>query len=322
MAPILPPGTWRHRAARVAALACALATASCQGRAPRESPTDKAEEGHAAKPGLADGPVVAEIDLARGAPEARGSSLFGPSARRSHVDLVRALRALAEDADHGGGLAPAKGVFVRLGTAGIGLSRAQEIGALLGQIRKHRPVVCHADEYDNTTILLAAKGCSRVWVSPAGGVESIGIAAQLLYANRLLERLHVAVDFLQVGKYKGAQEPYTRNGPSPEARASLESALRGMRAGWLADIAEGRPRPNIADLVEDGPYAPEEARTLGLVDAVGYADDARDDARKLSGVERVASRFGDGEGPPGASRGLVGPIGVQGHRILGCIRNL
>jgi protease-4 len=293
-----------RRAAGLAAVSCALLAVGCEGRSPRQAPS--VESARTVKPSLLDGPIVAEIDLAHGVPEARGSSLFGPPARRSHVDLVRSLRALAEDRE--GALSPAKGVFVRFGTAEIGLARAQEIGALLGEVRKHKPVVCHADEYANSTILVASKGCSRIWVSPAGGVESIGIAAQLLYANRLLERLHVAVDFLQVGKYKGAQEPYTRNGPSPEARESLESALRGMRAGWLADIAEGRAKPGVADLVEDGPYAPEDARALGLVDAVGYADDARDDARKLSGAERIASRFGGGEGPPGASRGLIGVL--------------
>ena len=293
-----------RRAACLTVLAGALGATSCQGRAPRES--HAAAVGSTARASVVDGPTVAEIDLARGVPEARSSSLFGSPTHRSHVDLVRALRALAEDRE--GSLSPAKGVFVRLGTSGIGLARAQEIGALLGEVRKHKPVVCHADEYDNTTMLLAAKGCSRLWVSPAGGVESIGIAAQLLYANRLLERLHIAVDFLQVGKYKGAQEPYTRNGPSPEARESLESALRGMRAGWLADIADGRGKPGIADLVEDGPYAPEAARALGIVDAVGYADDARDDARKLAGAEHIASRFGGGEGAPAASRGLVGVL--------------
>jgi protease-4 len=302
-------GASGRRLARLTGLAltgalAAPAVTGCEGRAPRQSST--AETPRAAKASLLDGPVVAEIDLGHGVPEARSTSLFGAPSRRSHIDLVRALRALAEDRE--GASSPTKGVLVRLGTAEIGLARAQEIGALLGEVRKHKPVVCHADEYANSTLLIAAKGCSRIWVSPAGGVESIGIAAQLLYANSLLQKLHVAVDFLQVGKYKGAEEPYTRDGPSPEARASLESALGGMRAGWLADIAEGRAKPGIADLVEDGPYAPEDARALGIVDAVGYPDDAREDAQKLSGTERTTSRFGGGEGPPGASRGLVGML--------------
>ncbi|MFT3767904.1 MAG: S49 family peptidase [Minicystis sp.] len=151
-------------------------------------------------------------------------------------------------------------------------------------------------------------GARRFWVSPAGGVETIGIAAQMLYANSLLEKLHVGVDFLQVGKYKGAQEPFTRDGPSPEARESLESALRGMRAGWLADIAEGRGKLSAAGAVEDGPFAPQEAKARGLVDEVGYADDAREDVKKLTGAERLVSRFGGGEGQRGGGGSLAGVL--------------
>jgi protease-4 len=245
---------------------------------------------------------VVEVDLSRGVPEARSTSLFGPSSRRSYVDLVRTLRAVAEGGKSG--LGSAKGVLVRLGTASIGLARAEEIGALLETIRRGRPVVCHADEYSNATVMLAARGCTRVWVSPAGGVETVGIAAQLLFANRLLERLHVGVDFLQVGKYKGAEEPYTRNGPSPEARASLEGTLRGLREAWLSHVAEGRGRLSAADAAEDGPFGPDGALGRGLVDAVGYLDEARDEAKKLAGAERIATRFGDGEAS-GNGRGLT-----------------
>lgn len=301
------PRSSASRWPRAIALAtlCA-ASASCEGRAPRAGNVG-------AKSGTAtplDGPSIAEIDLTRGVPESRSTSLLGSTSRRSHVDLVRALRALGEDTS--------KGVFVRLGTASTGLSRAQEIGRLLGAIRKDRPVVCHADEYDNATMLLAARGCTRIWVSPAGGVETVGIAAQMLYANRLLSRFHVGVDFLQIGKYKGAQEPYTRDGPSPEARASLQGALRGMRAGWLADIGEGRGKPEVAELAEDGPYAPIEARSKGLVDEVGYVDDAREDIKKLAGVERITSRFGGGERARGSSGGLASVLrAIAGSSHIG-----
>lgn len=253
--------------------------------------------------GSKSGPVIAELDLTRGIPEARVGSVIGASSRRSHADLVRQLRGLADEQE-----SSTKAILVRLGSATIGLARAQEVGALLAQARRRMPVVCHADELDNASTLLTARGCSRIWISPAGSVDSIGLAAQLVFGGRLLERLHVTADFLQIGKYKGAEEPFTRNGPSPEARASLESALRGMRAGWLEDIRAGRAKDSIAERVEDGPFSSNEARAVGLVDEVGYADDARYDVMKLAGVDRVVTRFGGGESSRGSSRGLVGVL--------------
>src|SRR6202012_3807150 len=100
--------------------------------------------------------------------------------------------------------------------------------------------------------------------------------------------------------------PSTRGGPSPEARASLEGTLRGLRDAWLAHVAEGRGKLSAADAVEDGPFGPADALARGLVDAVGYADEASDDVKQLAGAERVVSRFGGGEGGGvGGGRGLA-----------------
>src|SRR5436190_1386122 len=111
--------------------------------------------------------------------------------------------------------------------------------------------------------MAAARGCSSIYVSPAGEVETVGIAAQMLYMRRLLaDELHLSIDMLQVGKFKGAEEPLTRDGPSPEARASLTGVLVDMRAAWMETITKARPRPSIGDAIEDGPYSPPRAKDI------------------------------------------------------------
>ncbi len=275
------------------AIAAAVGAGGCEGR-----PRTVKEEEERPRPMPIDVPALAELDLTKGLPEATTPSLFGPGRQRTHLDLVRVLDGMK-------GSDATKGVFVRLGTTRLGLGRAHEAGRMLAEIRAKVPVVCHADDYNNTTLLLAALGCSKIYLSPAGSVDSVGIAAQLLFGKSLLEKLHVDVDFLQVGKFKGASEPFTRDGPSPEARESLERALKGMRAAWLEAIQRGRGKSGIAELAEDGPFAAEEAKQKGLIDEVGYADEAREDAKKLASADRIAMRFGAGEGPPPVSRGMV-----------------
>ncbi|MRG97673.1 signal peptide peptidase SppA [Polyangium spumosum] len=250
------------------------------------------------------GPAVVEIDLSRGAPESSQGGLFGSPRGRTHADLVQVIGA-ANERD------TTKGFFVRLGATNLGLARASEIGRMLGAIRKaKKPVVCHADDLGNATLLLASVGCDRIWVSPAGGVETVGIAAELVFGHRLLEKLHVEVNFLQVGKYKGAEEPFTRDSASPEARQSIEGALRGLRSAWLSAIAEGRGKPELADVVELGPFPPDEAKAKGLVDEVGYADDAREEAKKLASAERMSVRFGGGASQEPVSGGIIDVIRV------------
>ena len=144
-------------------------------------------------------------------------------------------------------------------------------------------------------MMLAARGCSKIWISPAGGVSTVGIAAQMLYFHRLLaDELHVTIDILQVGKFKGAEEPLTRDGPSPEARASLTGVLSDFRTAWIDTTTTGRPKPNLGDLLEDGPYSPAKAKELGLVDEVGYPFDALAALKKDTEAVREELEFGAG----------------------------
>ncbi|WP_437334756.1 S49 family peptidase [Sorangium sp. So ce394] len=287
------------------ALAAAASMAGCTGRE-RSAPLP------APAAGRLDEPAVIEIDLSRGLPESASASLFGPPSGRTHAQLVRSLRELAHAES-------AKGVLVRLGSARLAFARAHEIGRILGDVRKAgRPVVCHADEYNNATMLLAAAACSKLWLSPAGQVDTVGIAAQLMFAKGLLDRLNVDVDFLQVGKFKGASEPFTREGASPEARQSLQSALGGLREAWLSGIVEGRGKQELREAVEDGPFAPEEAKARGLVDELGDVEAALEDAKKLAGTELSVPRFGGAPRDPSLSRSLVDVFrSISGASTLG-----
>jgi protease IV len=196
-----------------------LGSVGCDGR----SKTGPTSGSNAAAPRR--GPEIAVVDLSEGVPEVEAPGFLGVPVHRASFDhLVRALGDIAQDKD-------VRGIFVRFGGAQLGIARAQEIGDLLEPIRTGgKPIFCHADAFTNATLFAAARGCSKIWASPAGEVEAIGIAAQVVYFHKLLaDELHVTVDFLQVGKFKGAEESFTRDGPSDEARASLEGTLADLR---------------------------------------------------------------------------------------------
>jgi protease-4 len=258
----------------------ALWLGGCEGR-PRQldeaEPTASAAEDH-----------VAELDLRGGVPEEATVSLFAPARPQSHADFVLAMRKIPDETR-------VKGVFVRLGNS-IGFARAEEIGRQLGQLRKNGlPVVCHAHGYSNSTAMVAAQACDEIWLSPAGSVDTIGIAAQLIFGRALLDRLDVKVDFLQVGKFKGAEEPFTRTGASQEARQSLQRALGGVRAAWVDAVEAGRGKSAAELGLEDGPLGAAEAKKRGFIDEVGFERDARKRAIERAGVSGKVDYFGGGE---------------------------
>lgn len=268
-------------------LAVPLALGACEGR-PREASDKKATASPAVPKNV---PHVAVLDVSAALPEQEESGFLGLSSpkRRSYWDFLSTVESISNDKN-------VKGVFVRFGGATLGSARAEEMGEVLHALRKKGlPVHCHAEGLGNTSMMAAAQACSRITISPAGDVDTVGIAAQIVYLRKLLvEELKLSVDVLQVGKFKGAEEPLTRDGPSDEARASLEGVLADLRATWRETTREGRGKDGIADAVEDGPFSPKAAVARGLVDAVGYSDDALRELEKAAGVEKHRARFGGG----------------------------
>jgi protease-4 len=272
----------------VAGCVALAALAGCEGR-PRNGETSTADGGVSEPPPKRSGPAIAVLDLSHGVPEIESSGLFGAVGRKKSFDEL--LNAIQEVEEH----KTAPGVLVKFGASSIGAARSQEIGDRLAKLREKKKVYCHGDGFSNATMMAAARGCSSIYLSPAGGVETIGIAAQILYMRRLIaEELHFSIDFLQVGKFKGAEEPITRDGPSPEARQSLTGVLVDMRASWIETVTHGRTKEGIADALEDGPYSPSRAKELGLVDEIGYADEANAAVKKETGAGRDQVVFGPG----------------------------
>lgn len=290
------PYRFRARSPLLCAAIAACSAAACEGRVPEGASSAKTE---AEAPASLSGPAIIELDLRGGIAEAPSTGLFSGGRRGTFTELIDTLREV-KTSDN------TAGMFVRFGAGRMGFARAHEIGRMLSEIRaKEKPIVCHADDYDNAAYLAASLGCSSVWVSPAGGVDTVGIAAQLLFAKSFLAKYKVDVDYLQIGKYKGAEEPFTRDAPSPEARSSLETALRGVRKAWLAAIAQGRGAKVAESAIEDGPYSPEEAKAKGLIDSIGFLEDARDEVKKTASASRFRTRFGGRDEPPSLGRGIA-----------------
>lgn len=261
------------------------ALAACDGRPRHVDEVTESNEG-----GSLLAPHVAELDLRDGATEAGSSSLLGGSGANGFAELTAKIDELSTNG-------ATRGVFVRLGGAAFAMARAEEFARIMGPLRQSMPVVCHADGYGNASLLAVAGACSEVWLTPAGTVEAVGLAAQLVFARALFDKLGVKVDFMQEGRFKGAEEPFTRDEPSPDARSSLEAALGGIRRAWLDGIERGRGATAESLRLEDGPYTANDARDLKLVDKLGFEAEARDRTLELAGVKTRGVVFGRGNEP-------------------------
>ena len=261
-----------------------LVIAGCNARARH----GEANAGRDSTP-KADEARLLELDLTSGAPEGIDSSALSlghTPAAQTYTGLVRIITRAASDDK-------VRGVFIRLGEASFDLAESEELSGLLRKVvSKGKPVVCHANSLGNASALLTARGCSQVWLTPAGEVSTIGIAAQMVYFHGIFEKLKVDVDFLHMGKFKSGAEPMTREGPSEEARTSLVETLAAIRGAWLDESNESRKSDALRDALEHGPWSAGEAVEHHLVDEVGFEPDALEAAKKAAKVSAIEVSFG------------------------------
>ena len=279
---------WSNLATLALLITVAYGVGSCR---PRSGNPSKAESSSSGGWGA---DKILEFNLSAGTTESRASSGFVPvPAKATFTGLVRALEKARQDQDK-------KGIFVRFGSASFNYAQAEELGRLFGELRQQGiPVVCHADGLVRENTWIAHRGCTRLWLSPAGDANLVGIAAQVMFMKDAMGKLDAKADFVHVGKYKSAPESLTRTEPSQAARESITGVLKSVRQSWLKSAKKSRKLGDVEKKLEFGPWSAKEAKKLSLVDELGYLSDALADIKKRANTKRIKTVYGPRSTPKG-----------------------
>ncbi|MGC8560933.1 MAG: signal peptide peptidase SppA [Phycisphaerae bacterium] len=133
------------------------------------------------------------------------------------------------------------GLFFDLHGFALTLTQAQELGQLITQARKaHKPVWFYSTNYSENTYLLAAHA-NCILMSPQGNIFIPGASLQLMFFRGLLQKLHIHANMIQIGKYKGAEEPFTRYSASKAFSSQVEGLVNGWYSQIVDTIADHRP---------------------------------------------------------------------------------
>jgi protease-4 len=255
-----------HPRARALAV-CLLALAGCDAQG--------------ALPEAPQGPDARELRIELLPKESAEESLFGTGA--THHALLERLRELEQDGD-------VRGVLVRMGPLEGSFARAGELSAALAGLRAaKKPVHCYFENGDNASYFVLARACDRISMAPGGILDLVGIGSELMYAADLLKTLGLRADLIQVGRFKGAADTFTRSSMPPEVRETTEALVSDLHQAIVSAVAEGRKLEAAAVQagIDAGPLTAEQARARGLVDDVGFDDEARLHLREAAKVEEV-----------------------------------
>ncbi len=229
-----------------------------------------------------DEPVVRELRLLQAFPDGAEHDPFAPPQPTLHDVLERIWEATDDER--------VKGLFVRVGPLQGAWGSVGDLVEALGGFRaENRPVHCHFESADNVGYILLASSCDRISMTPAGTLDLIGPAAVMIYARALLEKVGVEAEILHMGRYKGAGDMFIRNDMPPEAKQSMDAILDDLQ-GALVDATKSRTEGDekrARTLIDQGPYGSAAAVEAGLVDAVGFLREAREEIKTAAAVETV-----------------------------------
>lgn len=201
------------------------------------------------------------------------------------------------------------GLFATIGNAKLGMGRAQEVRDAVTRFRASgKPAVLFAEtmgEFGNGTLdYYLASAFGQVWLQPSGDVGLTGFMAESPFLRGTLDLLGIQPQFAGRKEYKTAIETFTEKGFTPANAETLNALLDAWTNQVVEGIAAGRklPADKVRALYGKGPFLSAEALSAGLVDKLGYRDDAwaaaSGDGAKPDEVDvaRYAARAPSGHG--------------------------
>ena len=132
-----------------------------------------------------------------------------------------------------------------------------------------------------------AQAGDTIVAHPSGITGSIGVLAMKLNVKGLMDKVGVEGEMVKSGRWKDFWSPFRP--ATPEEKQMMQQVIDSYYRGFVDVVALGR-KMNTQEVrkVADGRiYTATQAKDLGLVDSLGYLDDAVKIAQKQAGLEEA-----------------------------------
>lgn len=143
-----------------------------------------------------------------------------------------------------------------------------------------------------------ATGFDEVWLGESGDVGLVGVTAQAVFVRGSLDKVGIEPQIGQRYEYKSAADTFLRSSMSQAHREMATRLVESAMETLVADVAQSRGlEPSaVHEAVSVAPLSPAEALSRGLVDRIGYRDEAYAALReRLGDVElKYVARYGKG----------------------------
>ena len=172
-----------------------------------------------------------------------------------------------------------------------------------------------------------ATAFGELWLQPGGEVSLLGVGIETPFVRGTLDRLGIEPQFEQRHEYKNAVDVLTRKEFTAAHREALERLTESVFSDAVETIADARglTHDQVRELINTGPRTAPEAQAAGLVDRLGYRDQAYEAMQSRMGGKPellFADRWRPHRkiAPPPHRRGHVALVDVRGGIATGRTR--
>lgn len=183
-----------------------------------------------------------------------------------------------------------KAVVLRINTPGGTVTASDIIYHELKQFKAARnlPVIASIMDIGASGGYYIASAADRIMAHPSTVTGSIGVIMLTVNARGLLEKVGVEANAVTSGPRKDMGSPF--RAMTSEERAIFQGLIDSFYQRFLTVVQEGRPglqMEQIKKLADGRIYTGEQAKVAGLVDEIGYLEDAIEAAKKKAGLTQA-----------------------------------
>ncbi|MEI6254180.1 MAG: signal peptide peptidase SppA [Mycobacteriaceae bacterium] len=239
---------------------------------------------------------ILELDLQSVPPETAGFDpvRFVTGAGRPLVlrDAVAAIHRAAED-DR------VAGMVARVQLSAAPPAAVQELREAVLAFTAVKPSLAWAETYPGTLSYYLASAFGEIWMQPSGTVGLIGFATNALFLRDALDKAGVQAQFVARGEYKSAANLFTEAHYTDAHREADSRLIESLHSQVWQGIAESRKvEGHVLDgLADRAPLLRDDAVGAGLVDRIGFRDEAYLRIAGMTGAGELEDPDGD-EAPP------------------------
>jgi len=227
---------------------------------------------------------VLELDLRSMPPETTGfdplAIVTGGSRGIALRDMVAAIYRAAEDSR-------IAGLIARVQLSASSPAAVQELREAIAAFSAVKPALAWAETYPGTMSYYLASAFSEVWMQPSGTVGLIGFASNATFLRDALDKAGIEAQFVARGEYKSAVSRFTEYGFTEAHREAVTRMLESLQEQVWQGIAQARKVDASAldELADRAPLLRDDAVASGLLDRIGFRDEAYTRIAELVGAD-------------------------------------